>query len=303
MSSTTLPNDPRWPRAGHLFSSADESAADLTLIGVPAWRTSISATGAHATPAAVRAALLRYSTYSAEHGVDLATMRLVDAGDIAEPDGPAGEKRVMTRLAHAQPNLGFLIALGGDNSITYSVALGVWGEKISQAGLITLDAHHDLRDGETNGSPVRRLIEAGLAGARVVQIGIADYSNSPEYAARARDLGITVITRASLRTRSMADVISTALAIAGAGGGPIHVDLDVDVCDRSVVPACPAAAPGGISADELRQAAFLVAADPRVSSLDITEVDATIDAPDARTVRLAALLVLEAAAGVCVRTS
>ena len=303
MSSTTLPNDPRWPRAGHLFSSADESAADLTLIGVPAWRTSISATGAHATPAAVRAALLRYSTYSAEHGVDLATMRLVDAGDIEEPDGPAGEKRVMTRLAHAQPNLGFLIALGGDNSVTYSVALGVWGEKISQAGLITLDAHHDLRDGETNGSPVRRLIEAGLAGARVVQIGIADYSNSPEYAARARDLGITVITRASLRTRSMADVISTALAIAGAGGGPIHVDLDVDVCDRSVVPACPAAAPGGISADELRQAAFLVAADPRVSSLDITEVDATIDAPDARTVRLAALLVLEAAAGVCVRTS
>ena len=303
MSSTTLPNDPRWPRAGHLFSSADESAADLTLIGVPAWRTSISATGAHATPAAVRAALLRYSTYSAEHGVDLATMRLVDAGDIEEPDGPAGEKRVMTRLANAQPNLGFLIALGGDNSITYSVALGVWGEKISQAGLITLDAHHDLRDGETNGSPVRRLIEAGLAGARVVQIGIADYSNSPEYAARARDLGITVITRASLRTRSMADVISTALAIAGAGGGPIHVDLDVDVCDRSVVPACPAAAPGGISADELRQAAFLVAADPRVSSLDITEVDATIDAPDARTVRLAALLVLEAAAGVCVRTS
>ena len=218
MSSTTLPNDPRWPRAGHLFSSADESAADLTLIGVPAWRTSISATGAHATPAAVRAALLRYSTYSAEHGVDLATMRLVDAGDIEEPDGPAGEKRVMTRLAHAQPNLGFLIALGGDNSITYSVALGVWGEKISQAGLITLDAHHDLRDGETNGSPVRRLIEAGLAGARVVQIGIADYSNSPEYAARARDLGITVITRASLRTRSMADVISTALAIAGAAG-------------------------------------------------------------------------------------
>ncbi len=303
MSSTTLPNDPRWPRAGHLFSSADESAADLTLVGVPAWRTSISATGAHATPAAVRAALLRYSTYSAEHGVDLATMRLVDAGDIEEPDGPAGEKRVITRLAHAQPNLGFLIALGGDNSITYSVALGVWGEKISQAGLITLDAHHDLRDGETNGSPVRRLIEAGLAGARVVQIGIADYSNSPEYAARARDLGITVITRASLRTRSMADVISTALAIAGAGGGPIHVDLDVDVCDRSVVPACPAAAPGGISADELRQAAFLVAADPRVSSLDITEVDATIDAPDARTVRLAALLVLEAAAGVCVRTS
>ena len=298
MTSPTLPADPRWPRAGDLFVSSSELSADLTLVGVPAWRTSISPTGANATPAAVREALLRYSTYSTEHEIDLASLRLVDAGDIEDPDGPAGEKRVITRLAHSNPHHGFLVALGGDNSITYSVALGVWGEKISQAGLITLDAHHDLRDGESNGSPVRRLIEAGLSGTRVVQIGIADYSNSPEYAARARDFGITVISRASLRTRSMATVMAEALAIAGAAGGPIHVDLDVDVCDRAVVPACPAAAPGGISADELRQVAFLAGADTRVKSLDVTEIDATIDSPDARTVRLGALLVLETAAGV-----
>jgi formiminoglutamase len=228
---------------------------------------------------------------------------LVDAGDIEDPDGPAGEKRVMTRLAHSNPHHGFLVALGGDNSITYSVALGVWGEKIAQAGLVTLDAHHDLRDGESNGSPVRRLIEAGLAGSRVVQIGIADYSNSPEYAARAREYGITVISRASLRNRSIASVMAEALAIAGAAGGPIHVDLDVDVCDRAAVPACPAAAPGGISADELRQVAYLAGADTRVTSIDVTEIDATIDSPDARTVRLGALLVLETAAGVGSRKS
>ena len=298
MTSPTLPADPRWPRAGDLFVSSSELIADLTLVGVPAWRTSISPTGANATPEAVREALLRYSTYSTEHEIDLASLRLVDAGDIEDPDGPAGEKRVITRLANSRQHHGFLVALGGDNSITYSVALGVWGEKISQAGLITLDAHHDLRDGESNGSPVRRLIEAGLSGTRVVQIGIADYSNSPEYAARARDFGITVISRASLRTRSMATVLAEALAIAGAAGGPIHVDLDVDVCDRAVVPACPAAAPGGISADELRQVAYLAGADTRVTSLDVTEIDATIDTPDARTVRLGALLVLETAAGV-----
>ena len=298
MTSPTLPADPRWPRAGDLFVSSSELIADLTLVGVPAWRTSISPTGANATPEAVREALLRYSTYSTEHEIDLASLRLVDAGDIEDPDGPAGEKSVITRLANSRQHHGFLVALGGDNSITYSVALGVWGEKISQAGLITLDAHHDLRDGESNGSPVRRLIEAGLSGTRVVQIGIADYSNSPEYAARARDFGITVISRASLRTRSMATVMAEALAIAGAAGGPIHVDLDVDVCDRAVVPACPAAAPGGISADELRQVAFLAGADTRVKSLDVTEIDATIDSPDARTVRLGALLVLETAAGV-----
>ena len=51
------------------------------------------------------------------------------------------------------------------------------------------------------------------------------------------------------------------LDIAGAAGGPIHVDLDVDVCDRSVAPGCPASVPGGISAYELRSAAHTFASE------------------------------------------
>jgi formiminoglutamase len=39
-----------------------------------------------------------------------------------------------------------------------------------------------------------------------------------------------------------------------------------------------------------------------VVSLDLTEVDATADAPDQRTVRLAALCVLEVATGVLLRS-
>jgi formiminoglutamase len=38
-----------------------------------------------------------------------------------------------------------------------------------------------------------------------------------------------------------------------------------------------------------------------VRAIDITEIDASIDTDDARTVRLAALLVLEAAAGLASR--
>ena len=99
----------------------------------------------------------------------------------------------------------------------------------------------------------------------------------------------------------MVDVMSEALEIAGADECEIYVDLDVDVCDRSVAPACPASVPGGISADELRQAAFIAGTDNRVRALDITEIDPVMDAPDQRTIRLAALLVLEAACGVAQR--
>jgi arginase family enzyme len=187
----------------------------------------------------------------------------------------------------------FLLALGGDNSITYS---GVKGTQAS--GLITLDAHYDLRDGISNGSPVRRLIEAGLDGKQVVQIGIADFSNSPEYAKRAKDFGITVIPRSALRSRSVADIWGEAISIAGDN---VFVDFDMDICDRSVVPACPAAAPGGISADEIRQFAFLAGASPSVIGADITEIDSTKDSSDERTIRLAALVTLELIAGYSTR--
>lgn len=298
-----MTDDPRWPRASAWLSSqAPDGPVDVTVLGVPASRTSISATHAHLTPTAIREALARYSTYSWGHDVDIADLAAWDAGDVLDPDGPEGEARVIERVAGIVPSTRLLIALGGDNSITHSVARGVWGEAIGAAGLITLDAHHDLRDGASNGSPVRRLVEAGLAGTRVVQVGIADFSNSREYAARARDLGITVVTRDALRRRPIGDVMIEALSIASSGGGDVHVDLDVDVCDRSVVPGCPAAAPGGLTADELRQVAFHAGRAPRVRSIDVTEIDASADAADGRTVRLGALLVLEAACGLATRT-
>ena len=99
----------------------------------------------------------------------------------------------------------------------------------------------------------------------------------------------------------MKKAIEKALKIAGSGGREIYVDIDVDVCDRSVAPACPASVPGGISADEIRQAARLLASDKRVRAIDITEIDAALDTPDQRTIRLAALLVLEAATGLASR--
>jgi formiminoglutamase len=154
-----------------------------------------------------------------------------------------------------------------------------------------------LRDGNTNGSPVWRLIQAGLPGKNIVQIGISDFANSKEYSTRAKEAGIFVITRAQLRNKSIADAMKQAFAHLGRNVDHIYVDLDVDVCDRSVAPACPAATPGGISADELRQAAFLAGANYKVRAVDITEIDPKRDSKDERTVRLAALLVLEIAAG------
>jgi formimidoylglutamase len=291
--------DHKWPRAAHwLKPFANEANIDLAVYGVCANQTSISKTGANETPNAIREALLRYSTYSWSQNIDLGELVARDFGNSEHPDSPEGEETTKRLAKQAKENSRLAIALGGDNSVTFAAMVGAHDLKTS--GLITFDAHHDLRDGISNGSPVRRLVEAGLPGKRIVQIGINDFSNSPQYANLAKDLGILVITRAELRTLTPEQVWTKAITHLGSVES-IHVDIDVDVCDRSVVPGCPAAAPGGISADELRQFALLAGKTSLVSSIDITEIDATADSEDQRTVRLAALLVLEAATGLALR--
>lgn len=285
-----LVNDPLWPRAQSLFKTVVDSP-DVTLFGIPASKTSISPTSAHLTPDAIRNSLLRYSLAHSNPRVDLENLSVKDAGNVASPDDD--EIASIDHIKKISNTSKMIIALGGDNSVTYS---GFTGS--SATGLITLDAHYDLRDGISNGSPIRRLIESGLDGTKVVQIGIADFSNSPEYAKRAKDFGITVIPRSSLRSRSASDVWEEAISIAG---NRVYVDFDMDVCDRSVVPACPAAAPGGISADEIRQFAFLAGSSSQVIGADITEIDAANDLTDERTLRLAALIVLELIAGFSTR--
>lgn len=294
-----MSEDALWPRAANWLQPAGSGQAELGLFGVLASETSISATGANHTPAEIRVALARYSTFSWSTQKDLRELSFFDFGDSENPDSSDGEARTMDLAKKVRTNSQLAIALGGDNSITYAVMRGVFGENLNEAGLITFDAHHDLRDGVSNGSPVRRLIEAGLPGSSIVQIGINDFSNSPQYATRAKDFGIHVIPRSALRNRSAESVIDEALSFLG--DKKLHVDIDMDVCDRAFVPACPASAPGGISADELRQFAFLVGRTKQVASVDITEIDALADSADGRTVRLGALTVLELASGFLAR--
>ena len=254
-----LSHDPLWPRAGDWHAADDE--IDFGIIGVPTFATSITPGSTNLTPAAVRAVLPRYSEAFLSGDEIHTASRLVrhDFGDVVDPDGD--EPGAIRIIADAVSRTRLLVAIGGDNALTVPVAAAAWGDRVNTAGLITVDAHLDVRDGVSNGSPVRRLVEDfGVDPARVVQI-----------------------------------------AIAGSAGGPIHVDLDIDACDRSVAPACPASIPGGLSAYEMRQFARGFARDDRVRSIDLAEVDAGADSADGRTVRLTALCVLEALAGLAER--
>ena len=248
--------DPLWPRASAwLADGPGTRKVDVGVLGVPAHRTALSPTNAQATPAAIRAALARYTTWSSSREADLELLAPLDLGDVYEPD--LDEEAVSEAAEDAAERARLVIALGGDNSITYGLARGFFAADTHKGGLITLDAQHGLRDGVNNGSPVRRLVEAGLGPSHIVQMGIADWANGRHYAERARSWGIRVTSRDEISRRGIVQCMRDALDLASRGGGGILVTINLDVCDRTVAPACPGSLPGGLSALEVRQAAFM----------------------------------------------
>jgi arginase family enzyme len=296
--------DPLWPRASSwLRSGGSPTGRRLGVVGVPLSRTSISPSGAHETPAAVRAALRRFSTFHAGLDVDLESVNVRDLGDlhVAVLAGEQALASVESGL-RTVPRFDLLVLLGGDNAVTRP-ALRAVAPDLSRAGLLTLDAHHDVRGfhaGPTNGTPVRGLVDDGLPGSSVVQVGIGDLTNSRAYRSWCDANGVMVVSASAARAEGVGVVVRRELDRLAASRDVLYVDLDVDVVDRVFVPGCPGARPGGLLPHELLAAAVEAGRHPAVRAVDIVEVDATAD-PTGVTVDLAALCLLSVAAGFAAR--
>jgi formiminoglutamase len=283
---------------------------DIVVLGAPIAKASISPVQSWATPPAFREALGRFPTWDAEHAIDISTLRARDLGDVVgdrdDPDARAAHDRIRVASEDAASTGAVVVIVGGDNSLTRPAMQGLIGAKPDAAwGLLTLDAHHDCRPatgGSRNGSPVRELIEAGLPGDRVAQIGIHPLGNAREHADWARAQGVHVFPLDAVRRHGIAEVVGSALAMLRTRGVErVYVDVDIDVVDRAFAPACPASLPGGMTPDELLDAAFLLGAAGDVCAADICEVDANADV-NGMTVRLAAGTFVTFCSGVASRT-
>ncbi len=309
-------DDPQWPRASEWLAgggSSDSAAPLLAVLGAPLAQASISPSRADTTPPAVRAALRRYSTLAALPGgatVDLAEVAVEDLDDLdlSGMDNEEAQQLVGAGVAEVwdgpllERAADLLVVLGGDNAVTRP-ALRASVVELGRAGLLTLDAHHDVRGfhaGPTNGTPVRGLIDDGLPGSQVVQIGIGTFTNSPAYRAYCDDAGIAVITAADARSAGVRASVARSLDALARTCDQIYVDLDVDVLDAAFAPGCPGARPGGIAPEELVDAAFEAGRHPKVVAVDIVEVDAEADVGGI-TVDVAAQCLLAVAAGLAHR--
>lgn len=296
----SLPVDERWPRAGHwLAAGPGERPVDLAVLGVPAFGRSLRQSGAHATPTAVRRSLHHYTTWCASRHVDLADLYPWDLGDVEAPDADDGEWRSTAAAKTAFAKARAVVALGGDGTITFPILSA--GYPLDDAGLVMIDAFYDVNDGVGNHSSLRRLIDVGLDPGHVAHIGAADWLVSKSHADEVAARGVRLAPASVVRTRGIDECIREALETASDGVTGVHVSFDFSACDRAVAPGSLDAVPGGLTASELLCAAFAAGREPKVRSIDIVEVDPAADAPDQRTVRLAAMVLLEFAAGLALR--
>jgi len=297
--------DPSWPRAG-VWLAREDPTPDLTVVGVPSSRSSLANSRADLAPLEMRDRLDRYSTFHGELGVDFGNVTVRDLGNwaVSEID-PIPLIDELSGLASSLPDTKLKIFIGGDNAITRPL-VAAQSEDLSRVGLITFDAHHDVRgldDGPTNGNPIRGLIdEHGLPGRNIVQLGIHSFSNSAAYRRYCDVAGVTTMTVGQVEERGMRDAVETALGRLDAQCDSIYVDVDIDVLDRVFAPGCPGARPGGLTVRQLAEGVSRCAAHPAVSAMDFVEVDPASDR-DQQTVDVMAHLFLTAVAGFATRPS
>ncbi len=271
----------KWPNLAELVA-ARAGAAAVGLLGAPLAAGSVTAGACDLAPGILRATLKRIGCYDVETGRELET-RIGDRGDVEVAGLTIEQATVPLSVAVRTSTEAHALTLlvGGNNAITRPAVLGLGGE-IEEIGLITLDAHFDMRetkDGLSNGNPVRALLEDGLPGANIAQVGLASFANSAAMHRQAVEAGNLVVTIGDVRREGIEQAIAHALDHV-AHCDALVVDCDVDVIDRSQFPAAPGARPGGMAVADFFAAVRKLAADPRVRVIDLTEWDPPLDPTD-----------------------
>ena len=269
-----------WKAVADLIVNAPEAPA--ALLGAPMEAGSVTPGRCDLAPAAVRRALRRHSTYDLVSGLEL-DMAIHDAGDVAVQGvmPSLGFEPIRDAVQDCTGRHALTLLLGGNNAVTRPAAHGL-GLPLDQVGLITLDAHFDMRDtdaGPMNGNPVRCLLEDGLPGGNICQIGLAPFANTRRMHEDAKAAGINIFTIADCATAGIVAVLDQALARL-AHVDEIMVDFDIDVIERAQLPGAPGARPGGLPVADFLIAARRIGAAPKVRLVDLTEFDPSLDLSD-----------------------
>lgn len=220
-----------------------------------------------------------------------------------------------TELADAIPSMfddgGLPLVLGGDHSIAIGTLSGLAREQHRRQGttpagpprlgVVWFDAHGDINrpdtspSGNIHGMPVSCLLGQGPASLtnvaypgikldpqRFCQIGLRDIDATERRLLR--ESGIHTFTMADIDRRGMAAVMEEALRLALDGTDMLHCSFDIDAVDPREAPGTGTPKPGGLTYREAHLALEIMAETGRLTSMEMVEVNPTLDLRNATAV-------------------
>jgi len=208
----------------------------------------------------------------------------------------------------------FPLVLGGDHSLgAGSVAAAAdWAKQAKDLpiGLLWIDAHGDMNtpatslSGNVHGMPLAALLgtepaELARIGtvtpkvlpAHTVLVGVRNLDEREKVAVR--DSHVHVFTMKDIDRQGIASIIEQAVRLAGSETAGIHVSFDMDVCDPQIAPGVGTPIRGGLDYREAHMVMEIVADSGLLTSLDLVEVNPTLDVRNA-TAQLGTELALSA---------
>jgi arginase len=181
------------------------------------------------------------------------------------------------------------VVLGGDHSVALgSVSASLYAS--DHVGVLWIDAHGDFNtpdispSGNVHGMVVAALMgrcppplligERRLSPDQIVMIAIRDLDPAEKIAIR--QAGVKVMSMSDIDENGMAEVLRAALRALGPVD-TIHVSFDMDSLDPSVAPGVGTPVSGGLTVREAHLIMEMLAADGRVRTLDLVEVNPILD--------------------------
>ena len=254
------------------FIGCDSSyrAASIVLYGAPYDSTTSYRPGARFGPAAIRHESYGLETYSPYQNADLTDFDIFDSGDLELCFGSSESalSDIEGRAAEILADGKFPLLLGGEHLVTLGAFRAV-AEKFPDVHVIHFDAHADLREDYlgvslSHACVLRRCWEL-VGNGRIFQFGI-----------RSGDREEFQWGRTHVKTNRF-DFATLEEVIDQLQDKPVYFTLDLDVLDPSVFPGTGTPEPGGVSFEQLRQAATLVCSKLRVVGCDVNELSPHYD--------------------------
>lgn len=261
----------------------DGGEVDVLVMGAPMDLASTSTSGQRKAPFYIREAGTWDNGYSLQHDVDWMDLYWADMGDVEMVTGDMAASHLAIEKAarKALKKAGTLVTLGGDHSVSLAVLRAYRKPPV----VIHFDAHHDYDEGTDHGTWVRNGIDEGVVD-EVLQYGCRGWGYAKETHGFALTHGVTALD--GLPDPSVLEEFVR--------GRPVHLSVDIDVCDPCYAPGVAYQEPGGWTSGQLLEAVFSVARNCDVRGLDVVEVIPAMD-PTGITSRLANRVVAQLATG------